>query len=86
VLPPPGEMDRLQLNEVGLRRATQETHGSYYPLDRASRLIDELPTGPRVALDQPCPPVLLWNHWGMFLLAFSLLAAEWVLRKRWRLL
>jgi Aerotolerance regulator N-terminal/von Willebrand factor type A domain len=86
VLPPPGEMDRLQLNEVGLRRATQETHGTYYPLDRASRLIDELPTGPRVALDQPCPPVLLWNHWGMFLLAFSLLAAEWVLRKRWRLL
>jgi hypothetical protein len=86
VLPPPGELDRLQLNDAGLRRATQEAHGSYYPLDRASRLIEELPTGPRVALDQPCPPVLLWNHWGMFLLAFSLLAAEWVLRKRWRLL
>ena len=41
-----------------------------------------MPSGPRVALDQPCEPLSLWNHGGMFALVLGLLTAEWVLRKR----
>ena len=79
-------MDRLQLNEADMQRAARESHGIYYPLNKAHQLLDELPEGPRVALDQPCPPLSLWNHWGMFTLVMSLLTLEWILRKRWRLL
>jgi hypothetical protein len=86
VLPPLGEMDNRRLNETDLQRAARDSHGAYYPLNRAEQLMDELPNGPRVALDQPCEPLKLWNRAAMFALVFSLLVTEWVLRKRWRLL
>lgn len=86
VLPPPGELDRIQLNEQDLQRAARESHGAYYPLNRADSLPDDLPPGPRVALDQPCEPLSIWNHWLMFVLVLSLLTAEWLMRKKWRLL
>jgi hypothetical protein len=86
VLPPRGELDDTRLNEAELQRAAADSRGAYYPLDRAERLIDDLPSGPRVALDQPCKPLRLWNNPLMFALVFSLLVAEWVLRKRARLL
>jgi von Willebrand factor type A domain/Aerotolerance regulator N-terminal len=86
VLPPPGELDRIHLNEPDLQRAARESRGLYYPLDRADQLPDELPAGPRVALDQPCEPLSLWNHAAIFALVLSLLTAEWIMRKKWRLL
>jgi hypothetical protein len=86
VLPPPGELDRIQLNEPDLQRAARESRGVYYPLDRADKLPDELPGGPRVALDQPVEPLSLWNHPALFALVLGLLTAEWVMRKKWRLL
>jgi Aerotolerance regulator N-terminal/von Willebrand factor type A domain len=86
VLPPPGELDRIQLNEQDLQRAARESHGLYYSLDRADQIPEELPAGPRVALDQPCEPLSLWNHPALFALILSLLTAEWVMRKKWRLL
>src|SRR5262249_3750295 len=86
VLPPPGELDRIQLNEQDLQRAARESRGLYFSLDRAGKLPEELPPGPRVALDQPCEPLSLWSHWGLFALVMSLLTAEWVMRKKGRLL
>src|SRR5262245_44709336 len=86
VLPPPGELDRIQLNEADLQRAARESRGVYYPFDRADRLPDELPSVPRVALDQPGDPLSLWNHPALFALVLGLLTAEWVMRKKWRLL
>jgi hypothetical protein len=74
------------LNEPDLQRAARESRGLYYPLDRADRLPDEIPSGPRVALDQPCEPLSLWNHPALFALFLGLLTAEWVMRKKWRLL
>ncbi len=85
-MPPLGEMDIRQLNETDLQRAARDSHGGYYPLNKADQLLDELPSGPRVALDQPCDPVKLWNRAIVFLLVFSMLVTEWILRKRWRLL
>jgi len=86
ILPPPGELDQIHLNEPDLQRAARESRGLYYPIDRADRLPEELPSGPRVALDQPCEPLSLWNHPALFALFLGLLTAEWVMRKKWRLL
>jgi hypothetical protein len=86
VLPPPGELDRIQLNETEMQRAAHESRGAYYPLDRADKVPEELPAGPRVALDQPCEPLSIWNSPALFALVLCLLTAEWVMRKRWRLL
>ena len=41
---------------------------------------------PRVALDQPVEPLALWNSPALFALVLGLLTAEWVMRKKWRLL
>jgi hypothetical protein len=79
-------MDRLQLKETDMQRAAKESHGAYYPLDKADALPAEMPSGPRVALDQPCEPLSLWNDRWMFALVIALFVAEWTLRKRYRLL
>src|SRR5262249_37094944 len=82
VLPPPGEMEQLRMNQPDMERAALETHGKFYTLADAGRLPDELPAGTRIALSTPQPPWLLWNHFAMFGLALGLLGTEWVLRKR----
>jgi hypothetical protein len=86
VLPPPGEMDQLRMNQPDMKRAAEETHGRFYTLADASHLIDDLPAGTRITLHTPQPPRLLWNHVGVFALALGLLGTEWVLRKRKHLL
>jgi len=79
-------MEDTRLNESDMRKAAAESSGEYYPLHQASELLNHLPETPRIALDQPCPPLPLWNHPAAFGVVFSLLLAEWLLRKRARLL
>lgn len=86
VLPPPGELEQLRMNQTDMQRSAEETQGHYYTLATADRLLHELPAGTRIALHAPLPPWLLWNHGTMFALALGLLGSEWVLRKRKHLL
>jgi hypothetical protein len=86
VLSPPGEMDQLRMNGADMKRAADATHGRFYTLAEADRLIDDLPAGARMALNTPQPPRLLWNHFSMFALALGLLGTEWILRKMKHLL
>jgi uncharacterized membrane protein len=86
VLPPPGELDRLRMNQSEMEQAARESHGKFYTLADADNLLDDLPSGTRVALNQPRPPWPIWNHSLMFLLVIGLLTSEWVMRKRRRLL
>jgi hypothetical protein len=86
VLPPPGELDRLQLNQSELERAAVISRGRYWPLSEADKLPDDLPEMPRVPLHQPRPPYPLWSHPAMCALAVALLTGEWLLRKRRSLL
>ncbi len=86
VLPPLNEMDRLQLNAQDLESAAAISGGKYYNLANAEQVFNDLPNLERVPLNQPCPPVQLWNSPVMFVLLVLLLSAEWLLRKRERLL
>jgi hypothetical protein len=86
VLPPPGEMDRLQMNRPDLERAALVSRGRFYTLADADRLPAELPPLPRVTLNQPRPPWPVWNQPLVFALAITLVTSEWLLRKRRQLL
>jgi hypothetical protein len=86
VLPPLSERDRVQLNKPDLASAAAISNGGFYTLANADKLFDELKNLQRVPLNQPCPPVELWNNPLVYLLVMLLLSAEWLLRKRERLL
>jgi hypothetical protein len=86
VLRPPGEMQRLRMNQADLERAADESQGRFYTLADADRLLDDLPTGTRVTVNAPGPPYLVWNQFVLFLLALMLLTTEWLMRKRKNLL
>jgi hypothetical protein len=86
VLPPPGELEKLRMNQADMERAAELTQGRFYSLADAHRLVDEIPPGYRVALNIPGPPWMLWNNFAMFMLVLGLFAGEWILRKRKHLL
>jgi hypothetical protein len=86
VLAPPGEMERLRMNQAEMERAAAETSGRFYTLADAPRLLDELPAGTRISVHASGPPFLVWNQAPIFLLVLGLLSLEWVLRKQKNLL
>ena len=83
---PPGELDRLRMNQQEMTQAAETTQGHFYTVANANELLSDLPPGVRVSLSTAQPPFLLWNHTAIFLLALFLLTAEWLLRKRKHLL
>jgi hypothetical protein len=83
---PPGELDRLRMNEQELRQAGEATQGGFYNLVSAEQALEDVPPGVRVSLSAPTPPLLLWNQWFVFALVMFLLTSEWILRKRKHLL
>jgi hypothetical protein len=85
VLPPPGERDRLEMNRSDLARAASESRGTFHSFADADAAIDNLPEVARLPLNQPCPPLPVWNHGVTFALLLALLGCEWILRKRERL-
>jgi hypothetical protein len=86
VLAPPGETEVLRMNQPDMERAADDSHGRFYTLADADRLINELPPGTRVSLNAPGPPWLLWNTPLAFAAVLGLLTMEWLLRKRKHLL
>ena len=74
------------MNQPDMERAAEETHGRFYTLADADRLLDDLPAGTRIVVHTPQPPRLLWNDQLVFVLALGLLGTEWLLRKRKHLL
>ena len=86
VLPPPTERDRLEMNRADLMAAAALSNGGFYTLDDAENVFKDMKNLQRVPLNQPCPPLPLWNQPAVYLLVFLLLVGEWLLRKRERLL
>ena len=86
VLPPMDERERTELNRSDLVAAASISGGGFYTLATANDIFNDLKNLQRVPLNQPCPPVPLWNQPLVYVLLLSLLLAEWLLRKRERLL
>ncbi len=81
---PQRELQKRGLDKAELTRTAKLTRGRYYSLAGVDRLPKQIPAGHPVSLksDESIP---LWNRWDVLLLVVFLLATEWVLRKRWRL-
>ncbi len=86
VLPPMDERERTELNRTDLVASATISGGGFYTLANATDVLNDLKNLQRVPLNQPCPPVPLWNQPFIYVLLLSLLLAEWLLRKRERLL
>jgi hypothetical protein len=86
VLPPPDERTQVALNKPDLIAAATLSDGRFYTLADAERVFDDLRNLDPVPLDQPRPPVTFWDHPLTYALFLFLLMAEWLLRKRERLL
>jgi len=86
VLPPPTERERLDMNRQALVAAASISHGGFYTLDTAEKVFEDLRELEPIELNEPRPPIALWNHPAVFGLMFLALVAEWLLRKRERLL
>jgi len=78
---PAGEMERVQMNEPELIRASRTSAGKFYTPDATTTLLEDLPRSQKVPLDTD-PPIPLWNTWPILVLFLTVLGAEWVLRKR----
>ena len=78
------ELLRRTMDRPDLQLAATISHGQFYTFDTVERLPAEIPRGTPVPLetDEPIP---LWNRWELFTLVVSLLAGEWLLRKRFKL-
>ncbi len=81
VAPPPGEMERVQMDSAELKRAAEETRGRFYRVGEVDRLLDDLPPGHQVPIET-LPPEVLWNRWWLLLAFLGLITSEWILRKR----
>lgn len=81
---PQRELLRRQLDRADLETATHATHGRYFALHEADRVPAEIPAGQPVPLSA-ATIIPLWTRWELLLLFASLLTAEWLCRRRWRL-
>jgi hypothetical protein len=79
------ELLRRNLDRHELEQTAQITHGDFLTLADASSLPSRIPPGHPVPLSTR-ERIPLWNHWEVLLLFAGLLTAEWVLRRRARLL
>lgn len=81
---PVKELKMRGMDRVELTRAAEITHGRYYSLAKAATLPDDVPPGRPVAIHSE-DPIRIWNRWEVLILFCLLLTAEWLLRKRLRL-
>jgi hypothetical protein len=82
---PQRELEKRSLDRADLVQTTKLSHGRYYSLAEADVLPDEIPAGRPVPL-KSLDPIPIWNRWELLLLFALLLTAEWILRKRYRLI
>jgi hypothetical protein len=81
---PQRELSKRSVDRGDLRLAVERAGGQLVELSDVQRLAERIPTGDAVPLEQGAA-VSLWNRFEPLVLLAGLLIAEWVLRRRWRL-
>jgi hypothetical protein len=81
VVAPPGEFAQIQMDAAALSAAAETTHGKFYTVADADKLLADLPAGRRVPI-RNLPPFPIWNRWWLLAAFLSCITAEWILRKR----
>jgi hypothetical protein len=76
-----GEMARTAMDRAVLLAAAEATRGNFYTFAETDRLLDELPSGLRVPIEN-LPPIPIWNRWWLLLAFLTCVTCEWILRKR----
>jgi hypothetical protein len=80
--PPAGEFERIPMNQAELTRAADVSRGKFAtPAIDPDELVQSLPPPQLVPLETD-PPIALWNSRVALGLFLTLLAIEWILRKR----
>ncbi len=85
VTAPPGEQANLRSDWAGLRAVADKSRGKFYLPEDTRNLFEELPPGTTVRMGS-LPPEPLWNHPLVATAFFTLIAFEWLLRRRCRML
>lgn len=85
ILAPDGELSELRANVAGMQQLAQESRGKSYPREQLRQLLDDLPTGTAIRVGA-LPPKPIWNAWWVALTFVALITAEWLLRRRARML
>jgi len=79
------ELLRRNLDRHELEQTAQISHGDFSTLADAESLPSRIPPGHPIPLSTR-ERIPLWNHWEVLVLFAGLLTAEWILRRRARLL
>lgn len=77
--PRSGELTNLSADPDQLADLARASGGELVPVDQLDRLPDHLKRSTHLAALTGDIP--LWNHWGLLVLLFALMTAEWVIRK-----
>ncbi len=79
------ELLRRNLDRHELEQTAQLTHGDFLTVTDAASLPSRIPPGHPIPLSTR-ERIPLWNHWEVLAVFAGLLTAEWILRRRARLL
>ncbi len=79
------ELVRRNLDRHELEQTAQLTHGDFLTVADAASLPSRIPPGHPIPLSTR-ERIPLWNHWEVLAVFAGLLTAEWILRRRARLL
>ena len=84
VEPPRKEISNRSLDRAELTATAKLTRGKFYTLDTVKNLPKDIPPGDPIPIESE-DPIPLWNRWEILLLFATSLTAEWLIRKRLRL-
>lgn len=82
---PQRELLRRRIDRADLETAARTSLGRYYAVADADRLPADVPAGQPVPLSV-ATIIPFWTRWELLLLFAGLLTAEWLCRRRWRLI
>jgi hypothetical protein len=79
------EMRNTAMNRAALQQLATVSGGRYFEMDETGKISELIQDASRTIITRE-RPVALWDNWKVFTLLLVVLSAEWILRKKARLL